>query len=90
MSHVRVIVLGALNDMKGNASTGSVADLATIFGSVDDLIANSNEPTVTLAHDFCDKVSAFAVGDFTDWASGRGAQYDIAAMSTEGNAILNP
>ena len=89
MPHVIILMDGALDGMRGNATTGNLDSLKTCYHAVDALIDNSTLEVSTQAHEFCDKVSDFLLGDFSGYASGRGARVDVDDLITEGNGILN-
>lgn len=90
MPHVIEDMDAALNSMVGNASEdSSLLELKDTYHDVDDLIGNSSVEVSEEAHEYCDKVSGFLLGNFEYEPSGHGTGYDIDALINEGGAILD-
>jgi len=81
----------ACDAMSGNATAdSSVMDLKSVMNDCDALIDNSTVEVTAIAHEYCEKVSGFLLGDFAYTPTGRGTQVDITELISEGNQILNP
>lgn len=84
MSHDRTIILGKINLMKGNATTGDLTNLATAVVAGDDKILNSSEDLPEL-HEKLEEVQEWLVDDST---SSSGAADQVETFVTELNALI--